>query len=264
MLREFKNLSAIRPHPNDMLLPSPKDALHRAWLYRLLMTIYDDQYLSEKLYFKGGTCAAMMGWLDRFSVDLDFDLTAKKNEMAKIRKALEKIFKSLGLAIKDKSKNTPQYFLKYDAPDRFRNTLKIDVTYPAPKSNKYKKVKLPEIDRIVTCQTAETMFANKLVALMERYEKNNSIAGRDLYDIWKFYLQGFSYDKEVIIERRKNKDLEVFFSELVEFIDKKITQTVIDQDLNTLLENKEFKKIRITIKNEVYVWAWTEKMKYEK
>ena len=112
-----------------MLLPNPKDALHRAWLYRLLIAIYDNEYLSESLYFKGGTCAAMLGWLDRFSVDLDFDLMVEKNEMSKVRKEMEKIFKNLGMKIKDQSKNTPQYFLKYDAPKDFRNTLKIDVTF---------------------------------------------------------------------------------------------------------------------------------------
>jgi len=247
-----------------MLLPDPKDALHRAWLIRLLIAIYDNEYLSENLYFKGGTCAAMLGWLDRFSVDLDFDLSSVKDELKKVREEMEKIFEDLGMEIKDQSKNTPQYFLKYDAPSGFRNTLKIDTTYPIPKSNKYKKFVLPEIDRIVKCQTKETMFANKLIALMDRYKKSNSIAGRDLYDIWKFYLQGFSYDKEVIFDFRKSDDLNMFFSELADFIDKKITQTVIDQDLNALLENNEFRKIRKTIKNEVYVWAKTEMMRYKK
>jgi predicted nucleotidyltransferase component of viral defense system len=246
-----------------MILPNPKNALHRSWLYRLLSEIYDNEFLSEALYFKGGTAAAMLSWLDRFSIDLDFDL-ASGSEIYKVKAELEAIFKKTGLTIKDSSKNVPQYFLKYDAPENFRNTLKIDINYPAPKSNKYKKFVLPEIDRIVKCQTKETMFANKLVALMGRYEKNGSIAGRDLYDIWKFYLQGFSYDKDVITERRKSDDLGFFFKELAEFIKKEITQTIIDQDLNTLLENKAFQRVRKIIKNEVYVWAKMEMMRYEK
>ncbi|HIP71371.1 MAG TPA: hypothetical protein EYH05_08260, partial [Anaerolineae bacterium] len=49
-------------------------AKHRIQLTRLLTEILDDPYLAASLYFKGGTCAAMLGYLDRFSVDLDFDL----------------------------------------------------------------------------------------------------------------------------------------------------------------------------------------------
>ena len=46
--------------------------------YRLLSAIYDNQILAGSLYFKGGTCVAMQGLLDRFSIDLDFDYVAKK------------------------------------------------------------------------------------------------------------------------------------------------------------------------------------------
>lgn len=64
-----------------MLLPDSKQAIHKAWLYRLLAAIYDNQTLSGLLYFKGGTCAAMLGWLDRFSIDLDFDFVGKKEDL---------------------------------------------------------------------------------------------------------------------------------------------------------------------------------------
>ena len=57
-----------------MNIPNKKDALHKAWLYRLLEAIADNQKLVKVMYFKGGTCASMLGWLQRFSVDLDFDL----------------------------------------------------------------------------------------------------------------------------------------------------------------------------------------------
>ena len=120
-----------------MLLSKPKDALHRAWLLRLLAEIYNDVYLSEKLMFKGGTCAALRGQLDRFSVDLDFDCNVGKTELAKVRKKMEIIFNKLGLEIKDKSKNVPQYFLRYESQTRQRNTIKNDVTMPPVKSNEY-------------------------------------------------------------------------------------------------------------------------------
>jgi len=186
-----------------MILPNKKDAIHKAWLYRLLSAIYDNKTLDQHFYFKGGTCAAMLGWLDRFSIDLDFDCKAKGKDMLRLRKELELVFKNLGLEIKDKSKNTAQYFLRYPAQENERNTIKIDVTSPPPKSNQYHQFRLDDIDRIVQCQTQETMFANKLVALIDRFEKHEAIAGRDLYDIHYFFTRGFSYNSEVIIERIK-------------------------------------------------------------
>ena len=186
-----------------MILPNKKDAIHKAWLYRLLSAIYDNKTLAQHFYFKGGTCAAMLGWLDRFSIDLDFDCKAKGKDMLRLRKELELVFKNLGLEIKDKNKNTAQYFLRYPAQENERNTIKIDVTSPPPKSNQYHQFRLDDIDRIVQCQTQETMFANKLVALIDRFEKHEAIAGRDLYDIHYFFTRGFSYNSEVIIERIK-------------------------------------------------------------
>ena len=236
-----------------MILPNPKEAIHKAWLYRLLSAIYDNQILANSLYFKGGTCAAMLGFLDRFSIDLDFDYTGKKSDLKIAKKELENIFQKLGLTIKDKSKKTPQYFLKYPAKPNQRNMIKIDTTFPPPKANNYQAFSLNDIDRIVICQTVETMFANKLVALIDRWEKSDSIAGRDLYDIHHFFMQGFSYNKNVIIERRNN-DLISFFQELINFIEKKINQTIINQDINSLLLPDKFQKIRKVLKKETLMF----------
>lgn len=237
-----------------MILPNPKDAIHKAWLYRLLSEIYDRQELAKNFYFKGGTCAAMLGWLDRFSIDLDFDYVGSKEGMDAARRVFETVFAGLGLEIKDTSKQTLQYFLRYPVAKNARNTIKIDTTFPPPKSNTYKSYHLPDIDRIVPCQTKETMFANKLVALIERYEKREAIAGRDLYDIHHFFLQSFRYNSAVILERRKIKKLAEFFQDIVEFIEKHITQKIIDQDLNTLLAPDQFRRIRAHLKRETVMF----------
>lgn len=244
-------------------MPNSKDAIHKAWLYRLLTGIYDNQILANSLYFKGGTCAAMLGFLDRFSIDLDFDYVGKNKDIVEIRKELEKVFKKLGLSIKDKSKNIPQYFLRYSANEGERNTIKVDITLPPPKSNIYKAVRLSDIDRVATCQTIETMFANKLVALIDRYERNGSIAGRDLYDIHHFFIKGFGYNEDVIVERT-GQDLVSFFEGLSNFIDEKITQTIINQDLNYLLPPDDFQKIRGVLKKETLMFIKDEIKRVEK
>jgi len=236
-----------------MILPHKKDAIHKAWLYRLLSAIYDNRALAEQLYFKGGTCAAMLGWLDRFSVDLDFDCKAKAGGARQVQKDMESVFADLGLEIKDKSKNAPQYFLRYSAEENARNTIKIDAAMPPPKANAYHTVLLGDIDRIVPCQTKETMFANKLVALIDRFEKHESIAGRDLYDIHHFFMKGFSYTKEVVVERRKTT-APVFLKELIDFVEKRITETVITQDLSALLAHDKFQKIRKVLKAETLMF----------
>lgn len=239
-----------------MILPNPKDAIHKAWLYRVLTAIADNHRLAQSLMFKGGTCAAMRGWLDRFSIDLDFDYGGTDEDMGRTQKELEKIFLSLGLIIKDRSQVVPQYFLRYPNQDKNqRNTLKIDITTQPPRSNTYEAVRLQEIDRIINCHTRETMFANKLVALLDRFEKNHTIAGRDLYDIHYFFISGFRYEKKVILERRiSNKSLTDFFVELIEFIKKEITETIINQDINVLLPYKKFKAIRKSLKPEVLMF----------
>jgi len=240
-----------------MILPDKKDAIHRAWLYRVLSAIYDDDFLAGVLYFKGGTSAAMRGFLDRFSVDLDFDFVGADKDIPKTRTKLEKVFENLGLEIKDQSKIIPQYFLKYKNKENERNTLEIDAATFRVKANKYETVRLTDIDRIVTCQTIETMFANKLVALLDRYEQNGTIAGRDIYDIHHFFINGYGIDIDVIEERR-GVNAQTFFGELISFIEENITDTTIDQDLNTLLSPQKFREIRKILKKEVLMFLRNE------
>lgn len=233
-----------------MLTPHKKDVIHKVWLLRLLTAIAEDAYLSARIGFKGGTCAAMRGLLNRFSVDLDFDLLIREDEMATVRNAFEKCFKSLNLRIKDKSKKVPQYFLGYDARNLGeRNTIKIDASFPAPKKNKYEMVKLPEIDRTINCQTIETIVSNKLITLIARHERTGKIAGRDIFDIHHFLSNSYPYSEEIIFEQRKESPSK-FFKRLIDFVDKKITNTIIDQDLNHLLPDSEFQFIRKILKQE--------------
>ena len=231
-----------------MIVPRREDAYHNAQLFRLLVGIIDNEDISSQLCFKGGTCAAMLGFLDRFSVDLDFDLLEGADKTF-LRPKLHQVFDNLGLKLKDESRTTLQFLLRYEARTHERNTIKLDILDESFKSNICKAQYLPEIDRFMNCQTIETMFANKMVSLVDRYEKNESIAGRDVYDIHHFFLQGHSYRPEIIKERR-GVEVGDFLEELIDFIEQKITQTTINQDLNTILPKEKFGQIRKVIKNE--------------
>ncbi|NKQ37576.1 MAG: nucleotidyl transferase AbiEii/AbiGii toxin family protein [Chloroflexi bacterium] len=227
-------------------------AKHRVQLTRLLTEILDDPYLAASLYFKGGTCAAMLGFLDRFSVDLDFDLASDRDQ-AIVEERLRLIFTRLNLTVKDKSQHVPQFFLKYSAPPGERNTLKLDILPNETRANKYAQAYLVDVDRYAICQTRATLFANKLVAPLDRFERNGSVAGRDIYDIHHFFLQGYAFDPAVIEERR-GATVSAYLQTLLAFVEKQVTQTVINQDLNVLLEPEKFQQIRKTLKTEVMMF----------
>ena len=222
--------------------------MHKAWLYRILERIADDPFLPSVLRFKGGTCALMLGWLDRFSVDLDFDYAGDKTDIVITRTALESIFVTLGLAVKDASKKGIQYFLRY--PGEGRNTIKIDTSFPLLSANTYAPQRLTEIDRILTCQTIETMFAHKLLALIGRSEAHGNIAGRDVYDVHFFFMRGYRYSIDVICQGSGMK-VNDFFAKLYAFVDREITDRILSEDLNYLLPVAKFQLIRKVLKREV-------------
>jgi len=68
-------------------------AQHKSQLYRLLIALIDNNEISPSIFFKGGTCCMLLGFLDRFSVDLDFDLKEGSNKK-RLREELHLIFKS--------------------------------------------------------------------------------------------------------------------------------------------------------------------------
>jgi len=57
--------------------------VHKNILFQMLKDIYTDTTLAPLLGFKGGTAAFMFYGLNRFSVDLDFDLldATKENDV---------------------------------------------------------------------------------------------------------------------------------------------------------------------------------------
>lgn len=235
-----------------MIFVKPEDVLHKAQLLKLLTEIADNHLLSSNVYFKGGTCATMLGYLDRFSVDLDFDL--KKNaDKLKLLPEFMKIFKKLDLKVEKGNGKNLFFILKYDAPKDQRNTTKLSVSDTFVKANEYKTFFMAEIDRLVACQTIETMFANKLVAVVDRYNKHEKIAGRDIYDIHHFFSKGYTFKKEIIEERMK-MSVEDYFKKLIKFIDEKVTDRVLTEDLNMLLPYDIFLKFRKILKPETLIF----------
>jgi predicted nucleotidyltransferase component of viral defense system len=238
-----------------MMALKQQDIVHRTQMQKLLIAIADNHILSQKIFFKGGTCASMLGYLDRFSVDLDFDpyrdLSADDN--SSIGNELSLIFGKLGFRIDNENTKSLFFTLKYVAPPNSRNTLMISVFDEVVKENDYKKVKIKEIDRFFNCQTIESMFANKLVSVVDRYNRHKRIAGRDIYDVNYFFSQGYKF-KEEIIKERTGLEASSYIKKLIEFVENNVTEDIINKDLNTLLPTEKFSKIRKTLKQDTLLY----------
>ncbi len=220
----------------------PEDIYHKSQLNRLLLEIVDTPILANSLAFKGGTCAAMLGYLDRFSVDLDFD-QLPGTDSSLMRRAFEEIFVRLGFEKLVAFDTALIFQLRYPHEPGKRNKLKVSANSLIVQSNQYRVQFFAEIDRLVNSQTVETMFANKLVALTDRFSVHGSIAARDLYDIHHFFIKGYAYNPGVIIERT-GKNPEDYFRALQIFIKDHISQRMVNEDLNSLLPNQKFQSIR--------------------
>ena len=245
-----------------MILPNPKDALHKAMLYRVLIGLLDNKKLASALFFKGGTAAAMLGYLDRFSIDLDFDLK-RHADKKEIRDNLRKVFKHLSFSIKEESAGELFFVLKYEALKLTRNTLKIGILDDFVAANSYKPLYLTDLARYAICQTKETMFANKLVAVTDRYKKYQTIAGRDIYDIHHFFLKGYDFKREVI-EERTGKNWKTYIRQVSRFIKEKVTDKHLHEDLSTLLAAEKFRAVRKSLKVETLAFLENEvKLDYD-
>ena len=225
-----------------MLDLRPEDIIHKSTLHRLLMEIVDRPLMAQSLAFKGGSCAAMLGYLDRFSVDLDFDVLEGVDE-AELRKIFHQVFEQLGFSVTLEFDKVLFFQLRYPSSPRKRNTLRVSATSGRIGSNQYKVQYFPEIDRLINSQTIETMFANKLVAVTDRYAQHQTIAGRDIYDIHHFFVQGHAYHGAIIRERTGLEPKE-YFGNLIDFIREHVTQTIINEDLNSLMPHKQFQQVR--------------------
>jgi predicted nucleotidyltransferase component of viral defense system len=228
----------------------PEDILHKSYMNRILIEIIDNPRLSQYLAFKGGTCAAMLGFLDRFSVDLDFDLL-DKTQVAALREEFHTTFNQFGVTVAKEYDTVLFFQVKYPNENQSkRSTLKVSAHDIPVAANDYTVQYFKEIDRLMKSQTIETMFANKLVALTDRYAKHTTIAGRDLYDIHHYFVQGYKY-KGAVIQERTGLHPKDYFASLISFVHKHITQTVINEDLNTLLPNDCFQQIRRILLPEI-------------
>ena len=166
-------------------------ATHKTVLFQILKDIYSDTSVALFLGFKGGTAAVMFYGLERFSVDLDFDLLdeEKKDE---VFEQVVKIVSRHG-SLKEAYIKRFSLFCLLSYEDRARN-IKVEVNR-RQFGSKYEIKTYLGVSMLV--MTPEDMFAHKLMAMSERIGKTS----RDIYDVWFFLQNRFPINEEIVEAR---------------------------------------------------------------
>ena len=182
-------------------------SVHKTILFQILKDICSDTTISPFLGFKGGTAALMFYGLDRFSVDLDFNLLDDSKEDHVFERVAE-IVQKYG-TLKDSYKKRHNLFCLLSYEDKVHN-IKVEINR-RQFGSKYEIKTYLGVSMLV--MVSDDMFAHKLMAMYERIGKTS----RDIYDVWFFLKNRFSINKEIVEQRAG-----VSFDELVEKCIKKL------------------------------------------
>ena len=192
-------------------------ATHRTVLFQILKDIYSDTIIAPFLGLKGGTAAVMFYDLDRFSVDLDFDLLDDTRQDI-VFESLIKIAARHG-DIKESHIKRFSLFCLLSYEDKARN-VKLEVNRRQFGSRfeikTYLGVSMPVV-------TQADMFAHKLMAMHERIGKTS----RDIYDVWFFLKNRFPINKE-IVEKRARMPFDQLIDKCIEQLEKLNNRRIID------------------------------------
>ncbi len=186
---------------------------HKNILLQILKDIYSDTSIATYLGFKGGTAALLFYDLNRYSVDLDFDLLDESKE-AEVFEKINKIAKSYGTIIDSRIKHFN--LLTIISYAQGAQKIKVEVNRRSFGSQ-YELRTLLGISMLVMIQ--DDMFAHKLMAMHERIGKTS----RDVYDVWFFLENHWPINKEIVEQRSGKTFTEVLqlTAEQLEKIDNK-------------------------------------------
>lgn len=192
-------------------------ATHKNILLNILKEIYTDTSLGPLLGLKGGTAAHLFYNLDRFSVDLDFDLLEEGKEKEVFEKIL-KIAKEYGEIRESQIKHFNLIvILSYDPKAQ---NIKIEVNR-RKFGSRYELKTLLGISMLVMNQ--EDMFANKLMAMYERIGKTS----RDIFDAYFFMKNNWPINKKIVEERAGMPFLKVL-EKCIKLLEKMNNRHILD------------------------------------
>ena len=192
-------------------------SIHKNIQLQILKDIYTDTSIAPYLGFKGGTAALLFYNLNRYSVDLDFDLLDESKEKELFEKIL-KIAESYGEIRESRIKYYNLIIvLSYDTKTQ---NVKIEVNRRKFDSQ-YKLKTLLGISMLVMVK--EDMFANKLMAMYERIGKTS----RDVFDVYFFAKNNWNINKE-IVEKRSGMSFKKTLEQCVKLLEKMNNRNILD------------------------------------
>lgn len=206
-------------------------------MFRILKHLYDSKFW-HLLWFKWGTALYFFYNLDRFSVDLDFNLT-KVVSSSEIENLKQELLEYLQNAISDMTfkidgtlKNSIRYIAQYGGEKK----IKIEISSKLY-DDVYEIKNLSGID--VQVMKIDYMFAHKFCAFFSRYQQRDKIANRDLFDIDFLLSKGYRANEKIIQQRSK-----IMF-------DKVMKQTAFIDYLISFLT-----KHQTSIQKNILDWLW--------
>lgn len=164
---------------------------HKNILLQILKDIYSDSSIAPYLGFKGGTAALLFYGLERYSVDLDFDLLLDEKEKEVFEK-INTIAKKYGVITQSRIKHFN--LLNIISYKKGAQQIKIEINRRHFDS-RYEVKNLLGISILVMVK--EDMFAHKLMAMYERIGKTN----RDIFDVYFFYKNNWQINKKIVEDR---------------------------------------------------------------
>lgn len=232
------SLKRILLHPEFML----NQTTHKNILLKILKDIFTNPSLGQTLGFKGGTAAYLFYNLDRFSVDLDFDLLDSNKEdfiFEQIKTILEKYG---NLKEAEKKKFNLLFILSYDNKEDNAQNVKIEINR-RNFGSKYEVKTFLGISMKV--MTQEDMFAHKLMAMYERIGRTN----RDIFDVWFFLKNDWPINKD-IMENRSGMSFKDFLIKCIDLLDKMSGASIL-AGMGELLNESQKSWVKQNLKKEV-------------
>jgi len=178
------------------------------YLIQIFLFYYFRKY--DSAVFKGGTCIRYLNETDRFSEDIDFNLTVQPEKFRKEVKKVMEEFENIGIEcgfikeeIFEDAYTTDIWFYGplHEGTNQTRSKFRIDAgrrggTLLEPEWS-FIKSEYPDTKEKFLVQTMnnEELLVEKVITMLTRSK------GRDLYDVWYLLKSGKSIDAQLFEDK---------------------------------------------------------------